>query len=35
MNLIDFAFDDANIIEEGILVAVIGRRRLQGEESIL
>ncbi|KAL4627919.1 hypothetical protein ACB092_05G201300 [Castanea dentata] len=32
---IDFAFDDADIIEEGTLVAVIGRRRLQGEESIL
>ncbi|XP_075664310.1 putative ribose-5-phosphate isomerase 4, chloroplastic [Castanea sativa] len=32
---IDFAFDDADIIEEGTLVAVIGRQRLQGEESIL
>ncbi|KAK4588804.1 hypothetical protein RGQ29_019703 [Quercus rubra] len=32
---IDFAFDDADIIEEGTLVSVIGRRRLQGEESIL
>ncbi|GMY38182.1 probable ribose-5-phosphate isomerase 4, chloroplastic [Fagus crenata] len=32
---IDFAFDDADIIEEGTLVSVIGRRELQGEESIL
>ncbi|KAI4299835.1 hypothetical protein L6164_033259 [Bauhinia variegata] len=32
---IDFAFDDADVIEEGTLVAIIGRRKLQGEESIL
>ncbi|KAA8537089.1 hypothetical protein F0562_029567 [Nyssa sinensis] len=32
---IDFAFNDADIIEEGTLLAVIGRRRLQGEESII
>ncbi|KAE7996010.1 hypothetical protein FH972_000759 [Carpinus fangiana] len=32
---IDFAFDDADIIEEGTLIAVIGQRRLQGEDSIL
>ncbi|KAL6332337.1 hypothetical protein AAG906_004903 [Vitis piasezkii] len=32
---IDFAFDDADVIEEGTLVAIIGRRRLQGNESII
>ncbi|GLU17479.1 hypothetical protein SLE2022_338450 [Rubroshorea leprosula] len=32
---IDFAFDDVDIIEEGTLIAVIGRQRLQGEESII
>ncbi|XP_021298256.1 probable ribose-5-phosphate isomerase 4, chloroplastic isoform X8 [Herrania umbratica] len=32
---IDFAFDDVDIIEEGTLISVIGRRRLQGEESII
>ncbi|TKY72444.1 ribose-5-phosphate isomerase 4 [Spatholobus suberectus] len=32
---IDFAFDDADVIEEGTLVAIIGRRKLQGEESII
>ncbi|KAL1358966.1 hypothetical protein HN51_004189 [Arachis hypogaea] len=32
---IDFAFDDADAIEEGTLVAIIGRRKLQSEESIL
>lgn len=32
---IDVAFNDADIIEEGTLCAVIGRRKLQGEESII
>ncbi|PKI72055.1 hypothetical protein CRG98_007550 [Punica granatum] len=32
---IDFAFDDADIIEEETLIAVIGHSRLQGEESII
>lgn len=32
---IDFSFDDADIIEEGTLNAVIGRQTLQGGESIL
>ncbi|WRX27491.1 Ribose 5-phosphate isomerase [Theobroma cacao] len=32
---IDFAFDDVDIIEERTLISVIGRRRLQGEESII
>ncbi|KAJ0980440.1 hypothetical protein J5N97_008695 [Dioscorea zingiberensis] len=32
---IDFAFDDADIIEEGSLTAVIGRRKLEGIESII
>ncbi|KAG1368449.1 putative ribose-5-phosphate isomerase 4, chloroplastic [Cocos nucifera] len=32
---IDFAFDDADIIEEGTLNAVIGRRKLEGGESII
>ncbi|KAK0578482.1 hypothetical protein LWI29_011129 [Acer saccharum] len=32
---IDFAFDDADIIEEGTLIAVIGRRRSRGNESII
>ncbi|XP_021661016.2 probable ribose-5-phosphate isomerase 4, chloroplastic isoform X2 [Hevea brasiliensis] len=32
---IDFAFDDADIIEEETLIAVIGRQNLQGEESII
>ncbi|KAJ0016437.1 hypothetical protein Pint_11439 [Pistacia integerrima] len=32
---IDFAFDDADIIEEGTLVAVIGRQRPRGDESII
>ncbi|KAF5729260.1 ribose-5-phosphate isomerase 4 chloroplastic isoform X2 [Tripterygium wilfordii] len=32
---IDFAFDDADIIEEGTLHAVIGRRRFLGEEFII
>ncbi|KAF8413448.1 hypothetical protein HHK36_001435 [Tetracentron sinense] len=32
---IDFAFNDADIIEERTLIAVIGRRRLQGGESII
>ncbi|KAL6201592.1 hypothetical protein ACLB2K_025305 [Fragaria x ananassa] len=32
---IDFAFDDADIIEERTLIAVIGRTRSQGEESII
>ncbi|XP_057462667.1 probable ribose-5-phosphate isomerase 4, chloroplastic isoform X1 [Actinidia eriantha] len=32
---IDFAFSDADIIEEGTLISVIGRQRLQGEESII
>uniref|UniRef100_A0A1D1Z587 ribose-5-phosphate isomerase n=1 Tax=Anthurium amnicola TaxID=1678845 RepID=A0A1D1Z587_9ARAE len=31
---IDFAFDDADIIEEGTLSAIIGRRKLEGGESI-
>ncbi|KAK1426648.1 hypothetical protein QVD17_15325 [Tagetes erecta] len=32
---IDFAFNDADIMEEGSLNVVIGRHRLQGEESII
>ncbi|KAL5841088.1 hypothetical protein ACOSQ3_011691 [Xanthoceras sorbifolium] len=32
---IDFAFDDADIIEEGTLIAVIGRRQSRGDESII
>ncbi|KAK7303631.1 hypothetical protein RJT34_14542 [Clitoria ternatea] len=32
---IDFAFDDADAIEEGTFVAIIGRRKLQREESII
>ncbi|XP_048330928.2 probable ribose-5-phosphate isomerase 4, chloroplastic isoform X2 [Ziziphus jujuba] len=32
---IDFAFDDADVIEEGTLTAIIGRRSLQGDESII
>ncbi|KAK2634583.1 hypothetical protein Ddye_029375 [Dipteronia dyeriana] len=32
---IDFAFDDADIIEEGTLIAIIGRRRSRGDESII
>ncbi|KAL5977077.1 hypothetical protein ACLOJK_021419 [Asimina triloba] len=32
---IDFAVDDADIMEEGTLTAVIGRRKLEGGESIL
>ncbi|CAB4307046.1 unnamed protein product [Prunus armeniaca] len=32
---IDLAFDDADIIEEGTLISVIGRTRNQGEESII
>ncbi|XP_031275363.1 probable ribose-5-phosphate isomerase 4, chloroplastic isoform X2 [Pistacia vera] len=32
---IDFAFDDADIVEEGTLVAVIGRQRPRGDESII
>lgn len=32
---IDFAFDDADIIEEKTLISVIGRTRSQGEESII
>ncbi|CAK9144625.1 unnamed protein product [Ilex paraguariensis] len=32
---IDFAFVDADIIEEGTLTAVIGRQRLQGVESLV
>ncbi|XP_057429562.1 probable ribose-5-phosphate isomerase 4, chloroplastic isoform X2 [Lotus japonicus] len=32
---IDLAFDDADVIEEGTLVGIIGRRKLQGEESII
>ncbi|XP_022714488.1 probable ribose-5-phosphate isomerase 4, chloroplastic [Durio zibethinus] len=32
---IDFAFDDVDIIEERTLISVIGRRRFQGEESII
>ncbi|XP_047338246.1 probable ribose-5-phosphate isomerase 4, chloroplastic [Impatiens glandulifera] len=34
-SLIDFAFNDADIIEEETLVAVIGHRKLQGEESLI
>ncbi|KAK1308397.1 hypothetical protein QJS10_CPA09g01120 [Acorus calamus] len=30
-----FAFDDADVIEEGVLTAVIGRRKLEGGESII
>ncbi|KAF5472156.1 hypothetical protein F2P56_008896 [Juglans regia] len=32
---IDFAFDDADIIEEGTLSAIIGRQRPKDEESVL
>ncbi|WOL15348.1 putative ribose-5-phosphate isomerase 4, chloroplastic [Canna indica] len=32
---IDFAFDDADIIDERTLTAVIGRRKLEGGESII
>ncbi|XP_076899173.1 putative ribose-5-phosphate isomerase 4, chloroplastic [Bidens hawaiensis] len=32
---IDFAFNDADIMEEGSLNIVIGRQRLQGDESII
>ncbi|XVE91057.1 hypothetical protein DITRI_Ditri20bG0125700 [Diplodiscus trichospermus] len=32
---IDFAFDDVDMIEERTLISVIGRRRLQGEESVI
>ncbi|MQL93409.1 hypothetical protein Taro_026058 [Colocasia esculenta] len=32
---IDFAFDDADIIEEGTLTAIIGRRKIEGGESII
>ncbi|KAJ4976895.1 hypothetical protein NE237_002001 [Protea cynaroides] len=32
---IDFAFNDADIMEEGTLVAIIGRRKWQGSESII
>ncbi|KAM0951656.1 putative ribose-5-phosphate isomerase [Dioscorea sansibarensis] len=32
---IDFAFDDADVIEEGSLTAVIGRRKLEGDDSII
>lgn len=32
---IDIAFDDANGVEEGTFVAIIGRRKLQSEESII
>ncbi|XP_062094398.1 probable ribose-5-phosphate isomerase 4, chloroplastic isoform X2 [Humulus lupulus] len=31
---IDFAFDDADVIEEGTLTAIIGRRSSQGDESL-
>ncbi|CAJ2662627.1 unnamed protein product [Trifolium pratense] len=32
---IDFAFDDADGVEEGTFVSIIGRRKLQSEESII
>ncbi|AES64867.2 putative ribose-5-phosphate isomerase [Medicago truncatula] len=32
---IDIAFDDADGVEEGTFVAIIGRRKLQSEESII
>ncbi|KAK8612825.1 hypothetical protein V6N13_092961 [Hibiscus sabdariffa] len=32
---IDFAFDDVDMIEERTLISVVGRQRLQGEESII
>ncbi|CAL5410391.1 unnamed protein product [Camellia sinensis] len=32
---IDFAFNDADIIEERTLISLIGHQRLQGEESII
>ncbi|KAL7184595.1 hypothetical protein ACSBR2_026700 [Camellia fascicularis] len=32
---IDFAFNDADIIEERTLISVIGHQRLQGEESVI
>ncbi|XP_078436733.1 nagB/RpiA/CoA transferase-like superfamily protein [Wolffia australiana] len=31
---IDFAFDDADVVEEGTLAAIIGRRKLEGGESL-
>ncbi|KAF5944867.1 hypothetical protein HYC85_018944 [Camellia sinensis] len=34
-DIIDFAFNDVDIIEERTLISVIGRQRLQGEESII
>ncbi|GMN58819.1 hypothetical protein TIFTF001_027916 [Ficus carica] len=32
---IDFAFDDADVIEEGTLTAIIGRQSLQSDESLI
>ncbi|KAG8657409.1 hypothetical protein MANES_03G067266v8 [Manihot esculenta] len=32
---IDFAFDDADIIEQKTLIGIIGRQNMQGEESII
>lgn len=32
---VDFAFVDADAIEEGTLAAVVGRRKLESEESII
>lgn len=32
---IDFAFDDADLIEERTLIAIIGRRKFEGGESII
>lgn len=32
---IDFAFVDADVVEEGTLAAVIGRRKIEGDESII
>lgn len=32
---IDLAFDDADVIEEESLAAVIGRQKMQGGESII
>ncbi|XP_048229239.1 probable ribose-5-phosphate isomerase 4, chloroplastic isoform X2 [Ricinus communis] len=32
---IDFAFDDADVLEEDTLIAVVGRQKMQGEESFI
>ena len=32
---LDFAFDDADMIQEGTLFAIIGRKGVDGRESII